>query len=90
MSSRAPGRVKTSGASVGVWLRTVRTGVSTAAGVMAVGAPTPSRAARKKSERDARAGDKGVCGGNSGDGTGGRIALMPTGLMKSVGKGLTP
>lgn len=44
----------------------------------------------KKDEREAAAGDGGVCDGNNGDGTGGRITLMPTRLMKTVGKGLTP
>lgn len=51
----------------------------------------PCRAAWKKAEREVPAGDDdGVCVGNSGDGTGGRIALMQTRLMKTVGNGLTP
>lgn len=54
------------------------------------GAAAADNAAWKKAERDDWAGDGGVCVGNNGDGTGGRITLMPTGLTKTVGNGLTP
>ncbi len=64
------------------------TTVGTAAGTGAAAAF--DNAAWKKAEREDWAGDGGVCDGNSGDGTGGRIALMPTGLMKTIGNGLTP
>ena len=66
-------------------------GASVGAGAATAGATAAAcRADWKKAERDDWAGDGGVCDGNRGDGTGGRIALMPTGLMKSVGNGLTP
>ena len=68
-----------------------RTGAgATDAAAWTAGAEAFDRAAWKKADREVWTGDGGVCDGNNGDGTGGRIALMPTGLMKSVGNGLTP
>jgi hypothetical protein len=89
MSSRLPGRAGWSGEGVNRGGSAVATGVSALATAGTGAAFTPSSAARKKSDRPARAGDGAGALGNSGEGTGGRIALMPTGLMKTVGNGLT-
>src|SRR5215217_634283 len=91
MSSRLPGRTGLSpdGSNGGGATEVTRVSRFASAEGAAAGVCIPSRAARKKSERDARAGVAGVWAGNRGDGTGGRIALMPTGLTKTVGNGLT-
>lgn len=94
MSRRLPGRMErvVSSPSAGR-AATERTGMSrmgasagvgAEAGADVAGAVAACSADWKKADREDWAGDDGVCDGNRGDGTGGRIALMPTGLMKTV------